>query len=421
MILKNIVFLSVLLLSIHVVGQEAVVAKFTVDGDRLKQGGTTLSASLEGVDYSSDSGALKLFEVSGTSRTQVSCQIEAGNSPKLWWIPEAKMSGKGTRLFILVKDSSFVAKNEVATEINSRSLVVCLNNHKVLQYNIAEVYPPDTVSSIYRRSAFIHPVWSPSGNILTRINPPDHRHHVGIWNPWTKTTFEGHHTDFWNLAERQGTVRFGGINALISGPVFGGFKVRQEHVDFQCKGGDKVAINEVWDVRIWNVGVVEGVKVSLWDLTSTLSCATSSPIILEAYRYGGGIGFRATEEWTNKNSWVATSEGKDRNDADGSRARWCDVGGEISGHGTSGILFMSDPANREFPEPMRVWPENANNGRGDLFFEFCPIRNKSWELVPGNEYVLRYRMLVYDGKIDANLSERLWNDFAHPPVVKVEK
>ena len=57
----------------------------------------------------------------------------------------------------------------------------------------------------------------------------------------------------------------------------------------------------------------------------------------------------------------------------------------------------------------------------DLFFEFCPIRNKSWELVPGNEYVLRYRMLVYDGKIYANLSERLWNDFAHPPVVKVEK
>ena len=82
---------------------------------------------------------------------------------------------------------------------------------------------------------------------------------------------------------------------------------------------------------------------------------------------------------------------------------------------------MSNPSNREHPEPMRVWPENANNGRGDLFFEFCPIRYKSWELKPGNEYVLRYRMLIYDGKIENQLAEQLWNDFAHPPEVHIEK
>ncbi len=421
MIIKNILLLFILLFSLHVWGQEMVVAKFFVDDARINQGGTAVSTSLDGIDYKTDTGALKLFEMTGKVRTEVSCQLEPGNSPRLWWIPEGKTSVKGSRQFILTKDPAFVPKDEVTTELNSKTLIVSLNRKKVLQYNMAEVFPPDTVNPIYRRSAFLHPVWSPSGNILTRINPPDHRHHLGIWNPWTKTKFEGHSTDFWNLGEGQGTVRFGGINSLISGPVFGGFKVRQEHVDFQCKGGDKVAMNEVCDVRIWNIGPYNGVKVWLWDLTSTLSCATSSPITLEAYRYGGGIGFRASEEWTNKNSWVITSEGKDRKEADGSRARWCNVGGEFSGSGTSGILFMSNPSNREFPEPMRVWPENANGGRGDLFFEFCPIREKSWELKPGNEYVLRYRMLVYDGKISAKLAEQLWIDFAHPPVVQVEK
>jgi len=410
-----------LLACFSVYGQEKVVARFLIGADRLKGGGTPVSASLEGVDYNTDPGSLRLFEVDGQSRTATPCQLEPGNSPKLWWIPAGKTDENRIRKFILIKDSTYTAKNEIVTELNAKALIIRQQNQQVMQYNVAEVFPPDTVSPIFRRSAFIHPLWSPSGNVLTRINAPDHWHHLGIWNPWTKTRFEGHSTDFWNLVEGQGTVKFGGFNALISGPVYGGFKVRQEHVDFQCKGGDKVAMNETWDVRIWNVGSYNGVKVWLWDLTTTLSCASASPVMLEAYRYGGGIGFRANEEWTSKNSWVLTSEGKERKDADGSRARWCDVGGEFTGKGTSGILFMSNRANREFPEPMRVWPENANNGRGDLFFEFCPIRNRSWELIPGNEYVLRYRMLVHDGKIDAQLAEKLWNDFSNPPQVTVEK
>ncbi len=420
MILKKILLFLILLVSFHVYAQEEIVAKFILDGARFHQGGTPVRASLEGINYNTDKGALRLFELNGKTRSELPCQLEPGNSPGLWWMPAGKISSDVVRKFILVKDSSFTAKNEITTELTAKALIVRHNQQNILQYNLAEVFPPDTVNPIYRRSAFIHPLWSPSGNILTRINPPDHRHHMGIWNPWTKTAFEGHNTDFWNLNEGEGTVKFGGINSLVSGSVFGGFKVRHEHVDFQCKGGDKVVMDEVWDVRIWNIGTYNGIKAWLWDLTTTLNCATSSPILLEAYRYGGGIGFRANEEWTNKNSWVVTSEGKTRKDADGSRARWCDVGGDFSGNGTSGILFLSDRSNREHPEPMRVWPENANGGRGDLFFEFCPIRYKSWELKPGNEYVLRYRMLVYDGKIDAQTAEQLWNDFAHPPQVRLD-
>ena len=421
MFLRIIVLFLILLTGIRVSGQEKILAKFIISAERLKAGGTPVSASLESIDFNPDKGNLRMFEVDGNTRSEVPCQLEPGNSPRLWWIPDRKTSENGDRRFILIRDSAFISGNEIIAEMEPKALIIRRHNQKVLQYNVAEVFPPDTVNPIFRRSAFIHPLWSPSGNILTRINPPDHRHHVGIWNPWTKTRFEGHTTDFWNLAEGQGTVKFGGFNALISGPVYGGFQVRQEHIDFQCKGGDKTVMNEVWNVRIWNIGSYAGLKVWLWDLTTTLSCATSSSVMLEAYRYGGGIGFRANEEWTNKNSWVLTSEGKDRKDADGSRARWCDVGGAFEGKGTSGILFMSNPANREYPEPMRVWPENANGGRGDLFFEFCPIRNRSWELIPGNEYVLRYRMLVYDGKIDAQLAERLWNDFSNPPQVTVEK
>ena len=409
-----------IILGLQVSGQETVVSKFSIESGASKRVNTPVSASLTGLDYNTDKGALRLFELKGKSRAEVSCQLENGNSPRLWWVMDGETKENISRKYILIKDSTYVLKNKIIAQLTAKALVMKMDGKNILQYNTEENFPPDSVSPLYKRSGFIHPLWSPSGNVLTRINAPAHWHHYGIWNPWTHTQFEGHNTDFWNLYEGQVTVKFAGFNSLISGPVYGGFRVRQEHVDFQAKGGDKVAINEEWDVRIWNIGNSNTGKVWLWDLTMTLNCASMSPILLEAYRYGGGIGFRASDEWNDNNSWTLTSEGKSRKDADGTRAKWCDVGGAFKDNGTSGILFMSHPSNREFPEPMRVWPPKMN-GHGDVYFEFCPIRHKEWKLQTGNDYVLRYRMLVYDGKIEKQIADQLWTDFANPPQVNIEK
>ena len=66
-----------------------------------------------------------------------------------------------------------------------------------------------------------------------------------------------------------------------------------------------------------------------------------------------------------------------------------------------------------------MWPLDANNGRGDVFFNFSPTKNKKWDLVAGKEYCLRYRMLVFEGEISAEQAESYWADFAEPIVVKV--
>jgi hypothetical protein len=309
-------------------------------------------------------------------------------------------------------------KPAVIVENTGDLLKVKKNNTPVLDYNLKLVYPPKGVDTMYKRNAFIHPIYSPSGNILTQIGPRDHYHHVGIWNPWTKVKINDHVTDFWNLYSHQGTVRFAGINSIVNGAVYGGFNVRQEHVDYQGKKPEEIAINEVWDVRVWNSDPATGNGAWLVDISSFLSIPGNSDIILEAYRYGGGLGFRATAEWDRNNSWIITSEGKSRADADGTKARWTDVGGMFAGKGESGIVFMSHPSNRQHPEPMRVWPPEQN-GRGDVYFEFCPIRYKEWVLKPGFLYSQKYRLLVYDGKTDKSVSERIWSDFAYPPVVTI--
>lgn len=398
--------------------QSSVVLHFCVETGFYKRINTPVSVNIEEI-CKSDTLSFQLFEKIKGKLIEKPCQIESGYTRMLWLILDGTTDPGAIREFFLCQNKKSPSENVLTADITSDAIILKKENSEILSYRKAVLYPPSGVDTIYKRSGFIHPLLSPSGNVLTRINPPDHYHHVGIWNPWTRVKINDHVTDFWNLYEKQGTVMFAGINSTENGSVYGGLSVRQEHIDFQGENQKEIVINEVWDVRAWNSEPVEGIKSYLVDLTTYISVAGNSSITLEAYRYGGGIGIRANEEWTRDNSSVLTSEGKSRSDADGTRARWTNLNGSFRNNGQSGIVFFSHPSNREHPEPMRVWPPDANNGRGDVYFEFCPIRFKEWVLYPGNLYRLKYRMLVYDGKIEKQTADRLWNDFAHPPVVKV--
>ena len=127
---------------------------------------------------------------------------------------------------------------------------IYLGSQAVLTYVHSETLPPEGVDPVYRRSAYIHPLYSPGGERLTRIQPPDHWHHYGIWNPWTRTHFGEYKVDFWNLAEGQGTVRFAEYLEKMEGKEEAGFRVRQEHIYFKEDGSDAVALDEVWKVTV---------------------------------------------------------------------------------------------------------------------------------------------------------------------------
>jgi hypothetical protein len=294
---------------------------------------------------------------------------------------------------------------------DQEGITLQLQNKPVFRYYTALCPVPNGVDPLYRRSGFVHPLWSPAGKVLTRIQPPDHYHHYGIWNPWTMTHINGREVDFWNLAKGQGTVRFAGVESVVCDASGGRIRVRQEHVDLTDPSGPRVAIEEVWEIGA-SAAQAEGRTIWIVDFDSHFWNVLDSPIILDAYRYGGGLGFRAAREWTKDNCTVLTSEGRTRRDADGQRARWCNVNGAFPDGTQAGILFFSHPENREHPEPMRIWPEDANGGRGDLFVEFCPIRLNSWTLEPGKKYRLRYRLVVYDGTLTPQTAEQLWTEYA---------
>ncbi|MCL6257956.1 PmoA family protein [Aquiflexum sp. TKW24L] len=279
----------------------------------------------------------------------------------------------------------------------------------LLTYQTATADVPPDVKPEFRKSGFIHPLVSPSGQILTRIQPPDHYHHYGIWGPWTKTTIEGREVDFWNLGDLKGRVDFERILSRKTNSKYSELVVRQNHMDLLAPKGPQLALEEDLSIRVWSK---EGEKYIV-DYSTTISTPLKSSIMLEAYRYGGGIGFRATEEWDHTNSTILTSEGSDRKSADGTFAKWLIVEGESAApSGRSGILFLSHPDNRSHPEPMRVWPEDSNEGKENVFVEFCPIRHESWEILPGKKYTLHYRMVVFDGKITTAEADEYWKIFS---------
>lgn len=292
-------------------------------------------------------------------------------------------------------------------------------NKSQVSYRYEMTYPPKGVDSIYGKSGFIHPIITPKGDTLTRIQPPDHWHHYGLWGPWTHTRIDTTRVDFWNLGEGMGTVLFKEFKETSSGDVFSSFTAHQEHIDFKTQKEPQVALNEDLKVRIWNLGREDRYML---DYTSTFSSPLDNGMLFEAYRYGGGLGLRFTERWKADNCSVLTSEGNDRLTADGTNARWAIVSGaSTDGNGTSGILFMSYPENRMHPEPMRVWPIDGNSGRGDMFFEFCPIRHEEWKIESNNKYELKYRMVVFDGELTAVEAEAYWQSFAHPPKATINK
>jgi len=409
---------ALLILIPNPVTAQTDLAKITVHAGDYERAHSLVYADLVGINLNLAEGRLVLYKIENNRELEVESQLDMDDGPKLYWFIDQIMSVGSSLNYVLRLLPSLEKSSDPAIQVVDKdgNLVITSKGNNILQYNFLEAPLPDGVPDIYSRAGYIHPIWSPSGEVLTRIQPPDHYHHVGLWNPWTHTEFKGKVIDFWNLNKAEGTVKPVAITSKTSNDLFGGFTVVHDHVDLngKTKTGFEVALVEEWKVRVWNTNL-DGWLI---DFTSTFNNPTDSLFTILEYRYQG-FGFRATKKWDDKTATLLTSEGKDKGDGNGTRARWCDVNG-ISEAGTSGVLFITNPANYNYPEPIRIWPVGANGGKENVFFNFNPAMDRDWNIEPGTVYQLKYRMFIYDGKIDNALAEQLWKDFAFPPKVTIE-
>jgi len=343
-----------------------------------------------------------------TNRQPVPLQID--NDGDGWLLVDKLAAGEKRRIQVysdVSNDAPFVGVS--AHRVGSK-IEFWEGQNRRLEYQAEPGdLPRGDIKESYRRGGYLHPVWSPGGNVVTDDFPANHVHHHGVWFPWTKTKFKGREPDFWNMRAESGRVEFVQIDRYFSGSVFGGFSAQHRFVDLLIDGGE-TALNETWSVKVYSL--FKNSAVGIFDLESVQTCATESPLILPEYRYGG-LGFRGREEWDGReNTHFLTSNGEtDRVKGHATRADWCYIGGDTEGKRT-GIVVMCHPDNFRAPQPMRLHPTEP-------FFCYAPQQLGEMSIEPGKPYVSKYRFLVIDGEPSVKQISRYWADYSHPPETTV--
>jgi len=85
----------------------------------------------------------------------------------------------------------------IKTEMNPERFTIEDRRQPVLTYNFGTVPVPAGVNGKYAvaRSNYVHPLFGPNGEILTKDYSPDHPHHRGIYWAWPEVTYRGETRD----------------------------------------------------------------------------------------------------------------------------------------------------------------------------------------------------------------------------------
>ncbi|HYC30228.1 MAG TPA: DUF6807 family protein, partial [Chitinophagaceae bacterium] len=216
----------------------------------------------------------------------------------------------------------------ITVDKTDSGLLVKVQNKPLFFYHTKEAMPPADSPAYYRRSGFIHPLYSPNGSILTDDFPAGHAHQHGIFTAWVNTTFRNQHLDFWNQHQKTGTVAHVKILSIEEGPVFTRIKTKLHHISLTAGP----VLEEIWTITVYPF-----TDNFLFDLESAQVNITSDTLFLNQYHYGG-LAFRGSKEWNRhdtahfRNDWqLITDEGQRNASANATHARWVDASGKLNG------------------------------------------------------------------------------------------
>jgi hypothetical protein len=345
-----------------------------------------------------DSGQLLALQVEadGTARFVVPIQA-AGESLKFSLFAGTSRSGGGVAAVPERGDLKITVAGEPA-------LVFRMDRNAIPRADIK----PEII-----RAGYVHPVYSPAGQIVTDDYPANHPHHHGIWAPWTRTSFQGRAPDFWNMHAKTGAEEFVAHDRTWSGVVHGGFEARLKMVDRSATPAPVEVLQVHWRLTAYEVAGATP-PVRMFDLVITQNCATPDPLILPEYLYGG-FGFRGAGAWNGPGDAARflTSEGiTDRLKGNNTRARWCYLGGVGEGGAVAGTATLGHPDNFRAPQPVRLHPNMP-------YFSFVPQQLGEFRIEPGRPYVARFRFIVADGAPDRARIDAYWHGYAQPAQVKM--
>jgi hypothetical protein len=295
----------------------------------------------------------------------------------------------------------------------SGQVIISEGSKTVLQYNYKTVYEKDAMDtlpankytrqandtfmanpSIYAvpRSDYIHPVYGPSGELLTRDWSKDHPHHRGIYWAWPEVRFGSKSGDLHALqivfARPTGRIKF------INGPDYA--QVEAENI---WMWEDSIPIvQEVAVIRAYP----STARGRLIDLSFRFIAMTDSVTVARRdTKLYGGLNIRMQTPESQEISFYRDSL------PDGPKRAWSDLSGLFPrADSESGMLVLQHHLNPDYPGEYIQYPDLS------WIQPTFPASGTRYQLIRGKALVLRYRLFVHTGnKPDHDLSARLWDAF----------
>ncbi|GEM_PF-319715 len=294
------------------------------------------------------------------------------------------------------------SQNErVRIKNSEKTIEVSISGRPVLTYNKVPTEEAPNHEPHFKRSGYIHPLYSPSGKVVTGDFPEDHKHQHALFFAWTKTKFENRKPEFWNQKLEAGKISFVGVveGSVVSAKGKGGFAVEHLWEDLTASDGPVPVLKETWKVTVFDVGRDRHV----FEIESVQEVIGEKPLTIEKYHYGG-MAFRGPDSWFVDDkkapppSVILTSDGLARIEGNHTRPSWVAMSGPVEG-GNAGVAVLSDRRNFRFPQWVRLHPTKP-------YFVYSPMVEEAFQIRAGEPYVSRFRYVVYDGETDSQMMER---------------
>jgi hypothetical protein len=343
----------------------------------------------------------RTFDVVELRGDRGTCPVQNVSDSQVLWRANAAIAANETVSFELRANEHVASRDVVTAKADDQGIIIASAGKKLLQYNVRTVDPPEVKSSRYRRSGHLHPVWSPSGKVVTEEFPEDHIHQHAIFSAWVNTLFDGRKTDFWNQGGGTGTVVHKAVDGTTSGPVFAEIRTALEHQALEDGRNPRAALVESMTLRGY---ASPRSHVHVFDVELRQRAASEVPLQVLKYHYGG-FAIRGAKEWFPlKDSDYLTSEGRTKKDGNETRPRWVNLHGLVGGE-PCGITVIPHPSSFRSPQPVRLHPSKP-------YFVFSPPVLGDFEITRENEYQASYRLVVHDGEPDATLFDQLASEYA---------
>lgn len=303
--------------------------------------------------------------------------------------------------------STATEKPALRIKNDDKTITLLDGEQPLLVYNLQSPPAPKGIDAIYERSGFLHPVYSPGGQVLTAAFPADHAHQHGIFSAWVKTSYADNSVDFWNLPGKTGRVLHENIVSQFNDEMSVGFEVSLLHRVLSDPPVD--VLRESWKITAHSTDS----SYYCFDLETVQRALTDKPLVIEKYHYGG-VAVRGPVKWVLKPdgdlgsadasprepNGMLNSLGNDRIAGNHAHTKWVAMSGHLDGK-PSGIVMLDHPENFRAPQAARLHPTKP-------YFCMAPCVDGEFVIDADHPYHARYRFLVTDTKVDPEWIQEQW-------------